>query len=328
MNKKNPISLLVILIAVSLFMAACNGGAPAKPTAISVRLKWLHQVQFAGMYVAQHEGYYADENLEVTLDPVDFEQQISVDKVISGENDFGIGAPEEILMARQEGKPVRALAVIYRINATIFLVTPESGIKTPQDFLGQKVAISPGATEMIYIAMMDNLGLDRSQVEEVPVTTYDLWECWDSAPVCPNYATNGPILLDTRGEDYTAIWPTDYGISWYGDVLFTSEQMIAEQPDVVAGFVRATLHGWQKAIEDTDLAVSATLDYDDQLDKEFQTKAMRASIPLIDTGDAPLGVMDEAVWQSTQQILINQGYLDKPMDLNAVYTNEFVESSK
>ena len=92
MNKKKPISLLVILIAVSLFMAACNGGAPAKPTAISVRLKWLHQVQFAGMYVAQHEGYYADENLEVTLDPVDFEQQISVDKVISGENDFGIGA--------------------------------------------------------------------------------------------------------------------------------------------------------------------------------------------------------------------------------------------
>lgn len=318
-------SFVSIVMIASFLLAACGTSAtPAASADVSVRLKWLHQVQFAGMYVAEHEGYYADENLKVTLDPVDFEQQISIDKVVSGENDFGIAAPEEILIARQEGKPVRALAVIFRINPAILLVTPESGIKTPQDFVGQKVAISPGAGEVIYKAMMENLGLDRGQVQEIPVTTYDLWECWDSAPVCPNYATNGPILLDTQGEDYVEIWPSDYGISWYGDVLFTTDQMIAEQPDVVARFVRATLRGWQQAIEDTDLAVTATLVYDNQLDKDFQTRAMRASIPLIDTGDAAIGVMDDAVWQSIQQILIDQEYLDKPLDLKAVYTNEFV----
>jgi NitT/TauT family transport system substrate-binding protein len=320
-------SCLLVLLLTSGLLTACSS-SKSEPDQVSVRLKWLHQAQFAGLYVAQQEGYYDDENLAVTFDTVDFGQQISTDKVLAGENDFGIAAAEEIVIARSEGKPVRALAVIFRISADVLLVTPELGIQSPYDFVGQKVALSPGGPTIIYTAMMEQLGIDRSQIEEIAVTTWDLWECWEVAPVCPNYATNGPVILDLSGEDYTLIWPSDYGISWYGDVLFTTDQMIAEQPEVVERFVRTTLRGWQAAIEDLELAVSATLTYDDQLDENFQRQAMLASVPLIDTGDTLIGTMDGSVWQSIQDTLLEQGLISSPVDLDTLYTNEYVEKAQ
>jgi hypothetical protein len=46
---------------------------------------------------------------------------------------------------------------------------------------------------------------------------------------------------------------------------------------------------------------------------------------MIDTGGAPIGMMDEAVWQSTQDILMEQKFISTLVDAETVYTNEFVE---
>ncbi|MCI0397367.1 MAG: ABC transporter substrate-binding protein [Chloroflexi bacterium] len=316
---------ILFFVVSGVILAACS--ATAEPAEVSVRLKWLHQTQFAGMYIAEQEGYYEDENLTVTIDSVDFEQQSAIEKVLAGENDFGLTSPEALLLARSEGKPVRAVAVIFKLNPTVYLVTPDSGIETPEDLLGEKVALSPEEPTILFIAMMKQLGLDLDQVEIVETTTFDLYECWELAPVCPNYSTNGPIILDQAGEEYNLIWPSDYGVTWYGDVLVTTEQMIEEQPEVVERFVRATLKGWQKAIEEPDLAVTTTLALDSQLDEEFQTEAMQRSIPLIDTGEAPIGVMSEEIWQNTLDILLDQEILSEPLDLEQVYTNEFAEGA-
>lgn len=328
MNKKERYVFAltwVLLLFVGPLLAACGGAAQAEPDAISVRLKWLHQVQFAGFYVAEQEGYYAEDNLQVILDPVDFEQQMGIEKVLAGENDFGLAAPEELIIARSEGKPVQAIAVIFRISPEVFLVEPDAGIRSPYDFEGNKIALSPGGLSIVYAAMAQQLGLDRGQIEEIPVNVWDLWECWEIAPVCPNYATNGPVLLDQMGEPYVLIWPQDYGMAWYGDVLFTTDQMIADHPDVVRRFVHASLRGWQQAVEDPNLAVASTLVYDDQLDRDFQREAMLAGVPLIDTGELPIGTMEADVWQSIQQALLDQGLISSAVDINTVFTNEFVQ---
>jgi NitT/TauT family transport system substrate-binding protein len=312
-----------IVILISGLLVSCQSGP--EPAEVSVQLKWLHQAQFAGMYVADQEGYYADENLTVELKPVDFDQQVTTEKVLNGDSDFAIAAPEEVLIARSEGKPVRALAVIYRVGPNVFLATPDSGVQSPYDLVGQKVALSPGSSTIIYEAMMEGLGIDRSQIEEVPVNVWDLWECWEIAPVCPNYATNGPVILDQAGEDYSLIWPNDYGITWYGDVLVTTEKMIEEQPDVVERFVRATIKGWQQAVSDPELAASATLAFDAELDRDFQLAAVKASIPLIDTGEGQIGVMHPEAWQQVCDILVDQGMIDVSVDASIAYTNQFVE---
>ncbi len=316
---------LVLLFVLAGLLTSCDGSSPTPaPDRIVLNLRWLHQTQFAGFYVAAQEGYYADVGLVVSIEPQDFGELSDIDQVIAGENAFGIATPAEIVVARSEGKPVRAVGVIFRTSPEMWLVKPDAGIRSPEDFLGQKVALSPGSSSIVYRAMMERLGIDRNQVEEIEVSIWDLWECWEIAPVCSNYAINGPVTLDLAGEDYVVIWPSDYGINWYGDLIFTTDAMIADHPDIVDRFVRASLRGWKTAIEDPALATKVTLSYDATLDEEFQNRAMLVSIPLIDTG-VTIGLMEERVWQNVHDVLLNQGVIEAPLDIDTLYTNQFVE---
>lgn len=315
--------LMALLISSSLFLSACQ--TTSEPDQVSVRLKWAHQTQFAGLYVADKEGYYAEENLIVQLDPADPEQITSSEKVLAGENDFGISAPQELLIARSQGKPVRAIAVIFRLNPWILMAPAEAGITKPADLVGKTVAYSPGQGEWLYKSLINNLSIDSSQINETEMTTFDIFKCWETADICNDYAINGLARAKQEGIEATAIWPSDYGISFYADILFTTDQMIEEHPDLVQRFVRATLNGWQKAIEDPDLGTEDTLAFDSSLDAAFQHTALEMAVPLIDTGQEQLGRMDPEVWQQMYELLQDQGVLAGGIDVASVYTNQFIE---
>ena len=92
------LSLIILAAALTLLLAGC--GAPIEttpePTNVNVQLKWLHQAQFAGFYVAQAQGLYAQEGLAVNF----LEGGPGIDiaeRVLSGEADFGVIAPEKLL---------------------------------------------------------------------------------------------------------------------------------------------------------------------------------------------------------------------------------------
>jgi len=324
MFKKVYPVMIILLVLVSGLLGACNQAAAPEADEVSVRLKWLHQTQFAGIYMADQEGYYADENLKVKIDPVDLDNQVTLNNVLAGDNDIAIGAAEEMIIARSEGKPVKAVAVIFRLNPLVYVSLAEANIQSPKDLIGKTVALSPGQGTYLYEAMMGQLNIDRSQINEVDATTFDVFECWETAYACAHYATNGLARANYEGVDATAIWPNDYGVPFYADVIFSTDEFIAQHPDVVERFVRATLKGWQKAIEDPELAAEAALKYDAELDKGFQLEAMKISIPLIDTGQDTIGFMRPEVWQEMHDILLEQGLIDAPVDLSKVYTNEFV----
>lgn len=327
MSRKVSSSILLLVLVASVWLTACGSSKP-KPAEVSVRLKWLHQTQFAGIYVAAQEGYYKDENLTVKFEPIDLDRQITIDYVMAGENDFAIGAAEEMIIARSEGKPVKVVAVIFRIAPLVYAAPKTAGINSPADLQGKTVALSPGQGTYLYEAMMGQANVDRSQINEKDMTEWDIYECWKTADACATYATYALALAKNDGVEATALWPNDYGVPFYGDVLFTTDEFIKEHPDVVERFVRATLKGWQKAIEDPELATQATLALDPKLDHNFQKIAMEMSIPLIDTGEDTLGYMRSTIWQTMHDVLLEQGLISGPVDLTTVYTNEFVEKTK
>src|SRR5271167_5127133 len=121
----------IALLALSAMSAAAQAG-----DAVTVRLKWFNQAQFAGFYVAQTDGYYKSAGLDVNIQPggPDFP---AVQMVAGGNEQFGVTAADQILIARSKGVPVVALAVIYRRNPFVLFSLAKSGIKTPADFAGK-----------------------------------------------------------------------------------------------------------------------------------------------------------------------------------------------
>jgi len=315
----------VLLVAVSV-LAACGPQEVEKPPdEVSVQLKWVHQAQFAGFYVAQERGYYADENIEVSF--IEGGPGIEpVEQVVIGQADFGVGAPEAILMRGSQGEPLVAIATIYRRNPLAFVALADSGIGRPADFLGRIAAIASSDGELQFAAMMRRLGLDINQVRIVPYS-YDYSPfCSGEVDITIGSATGGLIRLRQQGYQVNLIWPSDYGVHLYADTLMTTDQLIAENPDLVTRFLRATLRGWREAIEDPETAATITLKYAKEADAELQTQMMEASLPLIHTGKDHIGWMRAEVWQGMHDILLEQGILEGTLDVGDVYTMEFLES--
>jgi NitT/TauT family transport system substrate-binding protein len=316
--------IYLLLILVAGLLAAC--AAPeADPDPVSIRLKWEHQAQFAGIYVAEQEGYYAEENLDVTIEPLDMDRHVTTEYVLNDENDFALGAPEELMIAREKGHPVKSVAVIYKIVPLVYMAPAETGIESPHDFSGKTVALSPGQGTYLYEAIMGELDLERGPVNEIDMPSWDVLECWEAADVCPGYAISDIPYANQNGVTVEAIWPGEYGVPFYGDVLFTTDAFIEENPDVVARFVRATLKGWQKAIEAPAVAADAVPAFAPDADRGVELASVEASIPLIDTGEDTIGWMRGDIWEEMQDILMNRGLMQQTIDLDAVYTNEFVE---
>ena len=311
----------VVLTLLAILLSSC--GSPAAE--VSVRLKWTHQTQFAGIYMADKEGYYADENLKVTIEPVDFDQMLSIDKVIEGKNTFGIGAADEVIVARANGAPVKAIAVIYRISPQVYMSIGDIKVSKPEDLVGKRVGIGQGSGLWTFNAMINKAGIDRNLITVEDPKTFDTLECAQRYDVCNAYSTDSIVKADMQGIANSAIWPGDYGVPFYADVVFTTDDYIAQHPDVVERFLRATIRGWQSAIENPEKGTTDTLAFDPKLDQSFQLLSLKATIPLVDTGTLPIGVMEPEMWQQMYDILLEQKVITTPFEISTAYTSEFME---
>ncbi len=324
-NIKNPLRMVVLLSLVMLiFLAGCTQKSDFEGDTVKLRLKWIHQAQFAGYHTAEQKGFYEKEGIDVDIIPGGAESP-SIQMVASGSEHFGVVGMGQLMEARAKGVPVVALATIYRKNPLIwFSVNPE--IKNPQDFIGRKVGVTVGSnSDMLFKAMLKKVGVDLNKVETVPVK-YDISILLTgNIDVYEGYIINQPLSAREHGFETYIINPTEYGINFYGDTLFTTEKMIETNPDLVRRFVKSSLRGWEYAYNHPDEAVTYTLKYSDQLTEEHEIGMMQASLELIKPDNKQIGTIEMSVLEEMHELLVSNNILDKPIDLNELYTPEFLE---
>jgi len=309
-------------ILLMCFLVACT---QVELQPVDMQLKWVHQAQFAGNYVAKDTGIYEKHGLDVTMHPFSFETY-PIDAVESGDMEFGITGADELLIAKQSGKAVNtvAIAVVYKINPVCLYSLSESGISKPADFVGKTIGIERAAdgTEInigqLYMAMMNKQGIDRDQVTEVTIG-YDATELLaGDTDVSSGYIINEPFGVISAGKEVSTILVADYGVNMYADVIITNKNLIKSNPDLVESFLRASLEGWQYAIENEEETVQITLNYADS-NHDHQLYMLESSIPLIHTGKSSLGWMEKSNWEEAQNILTAQNIMPKRIDVSQVY---------
>ena len=212
---------------------------------VTLHLKWTHAFQFAGYYAALEQGFYSKEGLEVTINEASIEHQ-AIETVLSGNAQYGI-METQLLTERLSGEPLVVLAVIFQHSPYIILSRKDSNIRVVSDLAGRKIMVAPRGKTILQ-TMLTKEGLSLDIVEIVP-HTWNIVDIIDgTVDALVAYITDQPNQMQMNGVDPAIIRPADYGIDFYGDALFTTESEIKKNPKRTAAFRRASLRGWEYAM--------------------------------------------------------------------------------
>jgi ABC-type nitrate/sulfonate/bicarbonate transport system substrate-binding protein len=318
-------------ISVLVLIAVLLSGCSAPKDKVTMQFAWLHTAEYAGFYLAAEKGYYADENIDINLVAGGYGID-SIAEVTENRAQFGISRGTNMIVARSKGQDIVAVGTIFRKSPWFVGSLKEAGITTPQDLEGKTIGIETGDPNFIenvqFIAMLKNLNVDTSSIKFVArdfadAIANDLQPGKTDADAAM-FGTEDPVKAQMRGIELNAIYYSDYDMNSYGNLIFANADFLKKNPDLAARFMRATLRGYQYALEHHDEAAAATLKYDPKLDAKTQTAMMKAEVPMIDTGDQPIGWMDEDIWQSTADILLAGGFIPSAVDVKSLFTNEFI----
>lgn len=292
-----------------------NTNSPTAPLDhITLQLKWFHQFQFAGFYAAVEKGIYEEVGLKVSIkqgEPgMDF-----VEEVLSDRADYGIEMPE-LLIARNQGKPVVVLAALFQHSPQIFLARADSGIHTPHDLIGKKVMWRfDSAAGLRAMLLNEDVSTDQITFTELSWNINDLIE--GRIDVIDAYVTTQPFALEQAGVDSAVISPINYGIDFYGDCLFTTEHELLVHPKRVAAFREASLRGWMYAMKHPEEIMALILEtYNSNISLDFMRHEYQHMRQLMLPNLVEIGHMNPGRWKHIGDTFVQLDMLELDYSLD------------
>ncbi|MFV3077523.1 ABC transporter substrate-binding protein [Niveispirillum fermenti] len=252
------LGLLLGLLLLLLLSSALPGRAqvPAgPPVPVRLQLKWLHQFQGAGFYLALERGYYREAGLDVRI----IEGGPTIDaaaRVVDGEADFGVGSAG-LIVDWARGRPVVALAVLMQHSPFVLLARQAGGPDHVHALPGHRLLLETHAEELLAYLAVERVPLERLTILPHPGSVAPLIR--GEAEAITAYTTSEPYDMRVAGVPYQVFSPRSAGIDFYGDTLFTSEAMLRQSPRTVEAFRQASLRGWRDALADPAAAIDLIL---------------------------------------------------------------------
>ncbi|MBP0615085.1 ABC transporter substrate-binding protein [Jiella mangrovi] len=317
-------------LAAGLMMASAMIGATGSAAAaekVSVRLKWVAQAQFAGIYVAKAKGFYEAAGLDVTVNPGGPNINAAT-LVASGSDTFGVvSGTEGMLNARASDLPLVCIAMSQQKTPYAYVTYDDSGINSVKDFKGKSVATWFTGTQYTLFSVLAHEGIPQSDVQIVsqPFSMQPFIDRQYQVATVTLY--NELNTLREQGINNIKLFrPDDSGVTTQQDAIVTSERMIKEKPEIVQSFLNATLKGWKYAFQHKAEAVDIVLAAGSGLERKHQELMLDEIENLMTAGVAKtegLGAIDMASIEKVQASLIKFGGLKGPVDLKATFDQSF-----
>ncbi len=224
-------------------LASSSLHAQIKP--VTLQLKWWHQFEFAGYYAADIKGFYTEKGLKVTIKQGD-KNHSSIKEVLRGRATFGINDCD-VLINYTKGDPIVAMGALFQHSPYIILATPYQNIHSPSDLIGKSIlsADNYGWAQMKAMLMREGIPLDSVRKLEHSYKPMDLLN--GNADAMTGYVTVEPYQFLKMGIDLSYIDPINYGVDFYGDILFTQQSVIDNDPGMTEAFRKASIKGWEYA---------------------------------------------------------------------------------
>jgi NitT/TauT family transport system substrate-binding protein len=304
--------------------------ASGTPDKVTLQLKWVTQAQFAGYYAALEQGYYKDENLDVTIRPGG--PDIAPEQVVAGNQaEFGIDWLANLLSVREQGTPLVNIAQVYTNAGMREISWKESNINSPADLKGKKVGIWFFGNEFTLLATLNKYGIDKDKDVTLVQQPFDMTLLLNKevdAAAAMTYNELYQVLSAGHTiDELNVIDPNKEGTAMPEDGLFVREDWIkdAKNKDIAARFLRASFKGWEYCRDNAAGCVDIMVKNDAPGGVEAQKWQMDEVNKLVwgdpINKDTKIGYMDPEVFKRSAETALKFG-ITKQLATDATYTHE------
>jgi NitT/TauT family transport system substrate-binding protein len=322
------------LLVVFLSTLVLSSGALAQ-TAIKFALDWRFEGPAAPYFVAIDQGYYADEGLDVSIDPGSGSVE-GINRVASGAYQLGFADINSMVKFRDNpaNAPLQAVQMVYDTPAFAIITMKRTGISGPKDLEG-KILGAPApdgayAQWPIFVAAngieaskvkIENVGFPVREPMLVKGDVDAITGFWFSSYM--NLKANG-----AKDDDIVVMLMKDYGVDLYGNVIIVNPEFAKSNPDAVKGFVKATIRGIQETIRNPEAAIDALLKRNQIANKAVELERLKLALDRNFVTDATrqngFGDVDMSrLARSIDQIGLTFKYTNKP-SADAIFTSAFL----
>ena len=302
------------LATTAALAVAAAAPAFAQDDSVRLQLQWVTQGQFAGYYAALENGYYEEEGLDVTILPGG--PDIAPPQVLAGGGaDVMLNWMPSALAAREKGLPVVNIAQPFKSSGLMLTCWKDTGIETVEDFRGKTIGVWFFGNEYPFLSWMSQAGIPTDGGEDgvtVLKQGFNVDPLLQRQADCIStmtYNEYGQVLDAGVSEDELVTFSyEDQGVATLEDGIYTLEENLEDPAtvDKLARFVRASMRGWQWAVDNPDEAAEIVLDYDETgaQSESHQRRMVREIAKLVDPQN---GALDEAAYQRTVDTLLAGG---------------------
>lgn len=322
--------LLATLGTAAAFPAIRRAGAQTL-TRATLRLKWLAQTQFAGFYLALSRGYYREAGIDLTINPGG-PNLLTENLVASGADTFGLsGGTDSVFAARERNLPIVCVGVAHQQTPFVFVTRANGPIRALTDFRGKTITTWFTGANYVLLGMLAQAGLRQGdftmQPQQVSVTPFVDGQI--DVVTATRYNEFYTLMTRMGRENLRTFVPEDFGVTFPRDTVITSEQTARDKPELVQGFLRASMRGWREALRDPKAGVDAVMAVAPTLNRPHQEFMLEEAGKLMVAGQAAqqgLFWIDRDAVKSAHDFLLRYEVIKQPVDLAAAYDRRFLDA--
>ena len=320
---------LIALLSITLLAAAACGESEPNKVVFMAGFKPQANLPFVAAYVAQEEGFFEEQGLEVDILHSTRGQHLQL--LLAGDVDFTTAAAASVLKRRSDpGAPLVAIALFGQRGQQAYMALRRSGIDSLDDWegrtFGYKTSVPPG-----YLAMLKAAGVDRSTIREVNAGFDPRVLTEGKVDVLAVFKSNEPYIVRNLPDSSFELnmWdPADFGVPTMGLTYIARQDMVDREPDVTERFLKATLKGIEYIIDNPEGALDTVMEYapdEDRAHMQFMLEAELADAVSDLTDSFGVGWMTEGQWKELYDRLVEYEAIEKTFDFRDAYYTGFLE---
>jgi len=318
-------TLLFALLAAAALPAAAQ-------TRLEFVLNWVPGGDHAPYYYARAQGWYAKEGIDLVLEPGKG-SATAVQRVGAGQSPIGLADMGNVLTLRGKGAETVGVFNVYANSPQGMYWLKSSGIKSIKDFAGKKIGNPAGdGARTMWPALARANGVDPKSVTWVNVDANAKLSGLKAKAidVTTSFYNLHHVYQRELGDDMGFVAWRDVGLNNYGNSVIVNQAWLAKNKPLVDRFVKVTQRAFAACVKDASPCVKALVDANGALKMDNEmTNWSLVEVLMSDkfSREVALGIHDDGRMKADYELVRDFVGLDKPFDVKAAYTNEFLDRS-